>query len=51
MAAIGLLPDRRHQSRDKRLRRTPHQGLLWPPSQDAWLPAEHDARFVAEIGG
>jgi len=51
MAAIGLRPDRRHQPLDKRLRSyIADRGLLWPPAQDAWLPAEHEARFVAEIG-
>jgi len=27
----------------------PNQGLLLPPSLDDWLPAEHMARFVAEL--
>jgi transposase len=28
---------------------TPDQGFLLPPSLDEWLPAEHLARFVAEL--
>ena len=27
----------------------PEQGLLLPPSLDDWLPAEHLARFIAEL--
>ena len=27
----------------------PEQGLLLPPSLDDWLPAEHVARFIAEL--
>lgn len=27
----------------------PGQGLLLPPSLDDWLPAEHLARFIAEL--
>jgi transposase len=27
----------------------PEQGLLLPPSLDDWLPAEHIARFIAEL--
>ena len=27
----------------------PNQGLLLPPSLDEWLPAEHLARFIAEL--
>jgi transposase len=27
----------------------PEQGLLLPPSLDDWLPAEHMARFIAEL--
>ena len=27
----------------------PDQGLLLPPSLDDWLPADHLARFVAEL--
>ena len=27
----------------------PSQGLLLPPSLDDWLPAEHLARFIAEL--
>ena len=29
----------------------PGQGLLLPPSLDDWLPAEHLARFIAELVG
>ena len=29
----------------------PDQGLLLPPSLDDWLPAEHLARFIAELVG
>lgn len=35
---------------DKRFRSfDPDQGFLMPPSLDEWLPAEHLARFVAEL--
>ncbi|KMV14807.1 IS1182 family transposase [Mycobacterium heckeshornense] len=35
---------------DKTFRRfDPDQGLLLPPSLDDWLPAEHLARFIAEL--
>jgi len=35
---------------DKTFRRfDPDQQLLVPPSLDEWLPAEHLARFVAEL--
>ena len=27
----------------------PDQGLLLPPSLDDWLPAEHLARFIADL--
>src|ERR1700694_225390 len=40
----------RSRPADKRFRVfDPDQGLLLPPSLDDWLPAEHLARFIAEL--